>query len=317
MREFARPLSPGRFAAPSEALTRWLPTLALLAAVLLWGGSFSAMKLAGRELDPWAMMWARMMVALICLAPFLGRLMPRKTAPGDWKLLAPLVLLMPCLYFYLESHALTYTTSAQAGVVSASVPLLVAAGARLFMGEAVSRGTWLGLLLSVGGVAWLTLAGGAAQDAPNPALGNVLELGAMVSAAAYMLLMQQLGSRYSPWTITALQTLVGVVFFLPGAPDLLAGLGSMGLPTILAVLFMGAGASLAAFGLYNWAIIRVRASQASAYINLVPVVAVGIGWVCLGEALNPMQLAGAGCVFLGVWLSQRWSAGREALKWEK
>ncbi|MBU1002606.1 MAG: DMT family transporter [Proteobacteria bacterium] len=309
MREFARTLSLGRPAVPSQTLTQWLPVAAILAAVLLWGGSFSAMKLAGRELDPWSMMWARMMVALICLAPFLGRLVPRNYSPGDWKLLAPLVLFMPCLYFYLESHALTHTTSTQAGVVSASVPLLVAAGARLFLGEAVSRGTWLGLALSVCGVVWLTLAGSPAQDAPNPLLGNLLELGAMASAAAYMLLMQQLGSRYSPWTITAMQTVAGALFFLPGAPGLLAAAGSLTWPTVLAVLFMGAGASLVAFGLYNWAISRLRASQASAYINLVPVVAVSLGWITLGEALNPMQLAGAGCVFLGVWLSQRGSVG--------
>ncbi|BBD09221.1 DMT family transporter [Desulfovibrio ferrophilus] len=312
MREVARTLSLGRLALAGEspALSRWLPVVAIVAAVFLWGGSFSAMKIAGRALDPWAMMWARMMVALICLAPFVGRLIPRNYGRGDWKLLTPLVLLMPCLYFYLESHALTYTTSAQAGVVSASVPLLVAAGARLFLAEAVSRGTWMGLVLSVCGVVWLTLAGTPAQDAPNPLLGNVLELGAMICAAGYMLLMKSLSTRYGPWTITALQIVAGALFFLPGVPSLLAVAGSLTLPTVLAVLFMGAGASLGAFGLYNWAITRLRASQASAYINLVPVVAVGMGWIFLGEALNTMQLAGAGCVFLGVWISQRGSVSR-------
>lgn len=305
MKELARTLSLSRPGFGSENLPHLLPMIALFASVLLWGGSFSAMKVAGRALDPWAMMWARMMVALVCLLPFAGRLMPREYRAGDWKLLLPLVLLMPCLYFYLESHALTHTTSAQAGVVSASVPLLVAAGASLFLAERVTRATWLGLAVSVGGVVWLTLAGSPNETAPNPVLGNILELGAMVSAAAYMLLMKRLSSRYGSWTVTALQTVAGAIFFLPGAPRVFAVAAELDMGTVLAVVFMGAGASLGAFGLYNWAIAHVRASQASAWINLVPVVALILGWVCLGEALNTMQMIGAGCVFLGVWMSQR------------
>ena len=196
--------------------TKFLPYLAVLGAVAFWGGSFAAMKLAVSAMGPWAVMWLRMLVALAVLAPVLKRLTPTQGRPGDWRLLAPMALCMPCGYFLLESYALTFTSSAQAGVVSATVPLLVAAGARLFLGERVSAGAMAGLTLSLLGVAWLTLAGSADEHAPAPLLGNLLELGAMVCAAAYMLIAKQLSSRYNPWTLTALQTLVGAVFFVPG-----------------------------------------------------------------------------------------------------
>ena len=51
------------------------------------------------------------------------------TGPGDWKVLTLLCLMQPCAYFLLEGYAVSLTTSAQAGMVSALVPLLVAAGA--------------------------------------------------------------------------------------------------------------------------------------------------------------------------------------------
>ncbi|WP_461208652.1 DMT family transporter [Desulfocurvus sp. DL9XJH121] len=286
------------------SMGRVLPHLALVAAVVLWGGSFAAMKVVVGSLGPWAMMWGRMLVASACLAPFLGRLNPGTRALGDWRLLAPMVALMPCLYFYLESHALCLTTSAQAGVISASVPLLVAAGASLFLSERVPGSAWSGLVLSVGGVAWLTLAGAPAENAPNPVLGNLMELGAMVSAAGYMLLVKRLSTRYGAWTLTALQTLTGLVFFLPGAAELLGGLSALPVAVILSLVYLGAGGSLGAFGLYNWGMSHIRASSASAYINLVPVVALATGWICLGEALNTTQLLAVACVFAGVWLSQ-------------
>jgi drug/metabolite transporter (DMT)-like permease len=306
MREYVRAASASRFGfLPALGSGGVLPHAAIIAAVVLWGGSFSAMKTAVASLDPWAMMWGRMLVASACLAPFLRGLAPRGYRAGDWRLLAPMVALMPCLYFYLESHALTLTTSAQAGVISASVPLLVAAGASLFLAEAVPRGAWAGLALSVGGVAWLTLAGAPAENAPNPMLGNLLEFGAMVSAAGYMLLVKRLSERYGSWTLTAMQTLTGLVFFAPGAWAVLTALPTLPAKVVLAVLYLGAGGSLGAFGLYNWGMARIEASRASAYINLVPVVALIMGWTMLGETLNPQQMLAALCVFAGVWLSQQ------------
>lgn len=302
MREIVRVCASRRFAGPDWA-EAW-PHLAIVAAVLLWGGSFGAMKVAVGSLGPWAMMWGRMVVATACLGPFIARLAPPRVSRADLRLIAPLVALMPCLYFYLESHALTLTTSAQAGVVSASVPLLVAAGARLFLAEAVPGRAWAGLALSVAGVAWLTLAGSPSGNAPDPMLGNLLEFGAMVSAAGYILLVKRLSARYGPWTLTAMQTAAGLVFFLPGARELITSAPELPLSVLLAVAYLGAGGSLGAFGLYNWGMSRIRASRASAYINLVPVVALAIGWAFLDESLNAAQLCAAVCVFAGVWLSQ-------------
>jgi hypothetical protein len=43
---------------------RLLPVAALFAAVLLWGGSFAAMRLSVQAMSPWSVMWLRMAIAL-------------------------------------------------------------------------------------------------------------------------------------------------------------------------------------------------------------------------------------------------------------
>jgi drug/metabolite transporter (DMT)-like permease len=283
-----------------------LPMAALLTAVLLWGGSFAAMRIAVKALSPWTVMWIRMATALVLLLPFTVKLMPSDYRKGDWMLLIPMVLFQPCLYFLLESYALTYTTSSQAGIISASVPLMVALGAWLILAEPLTRYSLAGLGISITGVVFLTLLEGPSDKAQSPLLGNSLEFIAMACAAVNMVIVKKMSLRYSPWTLTAMQVLAGTLFFLPGLPLLLETDSSVWkFDLITAMVFLGAFVTLGAFGLYNWGMSRIPASRASVYINLVPVNAVLIGWIVLGESLSQGQfIAGAG-IICGVWLSQR------------
>ncbi|HCU67747.1 MAG TPA: EamA family transporter [Desulfomicrobium sp.] len=282
------------------------PRLAVLGAVLLWGASFSAMRAALADLHPWSVMWLRMVVALACVLPLYRSIDLSMYRRGDWKLLLPAVVLQPCLYFWFESAALGLTTSAQAGVISASVPLLVAVGAWAALREALTMRTVWALLLSLAGVAVLSFSGQATESAPYPLLGNALELGAMVCAAANMILIRFLGRRYGAWTLTVMQVVTGCLFFSPGALRLLdVPAGTFDTQLVLILLFLGAGVTLGAFSLYNWAITRMPAGTASAHINLIPVVAVTCGFLFLGETMSMVQLAAAGVVLISVLMTQK------------
>jgi drug/metabolite transporter (DMT)-like permease len=290
-------------ATPNESI---LPVLAILLAVMLWGGSFAAMRVTLKALSPWTVMWIRMMTSVIILVPFMGKLRLQRDCKGDWRLLIPMALLQPCFYFLLESNALRLTTSSQAGVIAASVPLMVSVGAWLFLNEQLVRRTLIGLGLAMAGVVVLTLLNNPGGKAANPFLGNLMEMGAMMCAAANMILVKQLSRRYSPWTLTALQVAAGAVFFLPGLWFLLqTPVTAWTSQVLLSLLFLGGLVTLGAFGLYNWGMSRIAASRASVFINLVPVFAVAIGWGLLGESLSLAQCIAATVVICGVWFSQR------------
>lgn len=208
-------------ATPSRtAVSPLLPVLAALAAVVLWGGAFPAMKVAVQTLGTWQMMWARMVFALLLLVPLARRLAPARIERRDLPLLAGMALMQPCLYFLCESTALQLTTSSQAGVMAASMPLMMAVGGFL-LGEKVSPRLWFGVGVSCIGVAWLTSSGGeGGGSAPDPFTGNLLELAAMACATGSSLCIGALISRgkgrWNALTLTGIQTLAGAVFFLPG-----------------------------------------------------------------------------------------------------
>ena len=283
-----------------------LPYLALTGAVLLWGGSFIAMRVSLAVLPPGLVVWLRMAVSMLLLIPLYRLFLTGQYKRGDWRFLLPMVLFQPCLYFLFEASALTMTTASQAGIVSAVVPIITAIGALLFLGEAMSRRQWIALGLSLAGVVGLTLASAAAPDsrAANPVLGNMLELLAMFAAAGNFLIVRHLANRYNTWTLTAYQGVAGFLFFLPAArhlatvpPSAWSG------PVVISILFLGLFVTFGAFGLYNYGLGKVTAARASIFINLIPVVTAILGWSMLGERLTPLQLLFGSLVIIGVRLA--------------
>lgn len=275
--------------------------LALVGAVVLWGASFVATKSAFDSFRPMTVIWLRMVVASAAVGT-LWRWLPKpRRQPGDRRLLAIAILCIPCLYYLFEGYAVVYTTSGQAGMISAILPLMVGGGAWLWWREPLGW-PWIAAIAgSLAGVALLSWGSVASADAPNAILGNVLEVGAMVSAAGSMLIVKRLSDRYSPWLLTALQTLGGLIFFAPWAlPDLIANGVSASFTAWAQVAFLGLGASLGAFGLYNYALSQLPAGRAALAINFVPVVALVAGWIVRGETLTLLQLVGAAFIGLAV-----------------
>lgn len=274
-----------------------LPLLFLGGAVLFWGTSFVAMKTALDSFTPMTVIWLRMAIASIVFAPFWRRVPRPHHLRGDWKVLLLAALCIPCLYYLLEGFAVQFTTSSQAGVVSAVVPLLVAGGAWLFLHERLAWRGAVAIALSLVGVAVLSFSGTAQESASNPVLGNFLELLAMVAAAGSMLAVKHLSIRYDPWLLTGMQAAIGVLFFAPMAFASGPATWFSAPPVAWAcVAYLGIAVSLGAFGLYNSALKLMPASRASLAINIIPAVALLAGWAVRGESLSWMQLAA--CVLI-------------------
>lgn len=284
-----------------------LPYAAIITSVLLWGGSFTATRIGLGKLGVFSLMSLRFLSAALVLTPFLPmfiRSFRSSFRKGDGKQILIMVLLQPCLYFLFESNALRFTTASQAGVISATVPLLTALGAWIILKEAVNKRVIFGMLIAVSGIIVITLSGSPDSGAQKPLLGNLLEFFAMTSAAGYLIAVRKLSSRYNTWLLTALQIYTGLFFFSPGLIMIFrSGVSVTELPW-LSIIYLGAASSVGAFGLFNWGIKFVSAAASSSFINLIPIVAAFGSWLVLGELLNGLQAVGAGIVLTGVLISQ-------------
>lgn len=284
---------------------------ALAGAMMLWSGTFIAMKLVLAVFHPVFMVFVRMLASAILLLPLIRHWLNRTPySRGEWRVIALLVISEPCLYFLFEGYALRYTTASQAGLITSLLPLLVGISAFFVLKERLAAKAWAGFFLAVLGVAVLTLAGENSEAAPNALLGNSLEFLAMLMACVYTLCVRKLVG-YPPFFITAMQAGAGAIFFgsmllvldvplpdaLPSAVPLLA-LAFLSLSTIVA------------YGLYNIGIARLSAAQAAAWTNLIPVLTLIMGIVLLGETLSPVQAVAVVPILAGVVLSQMSGRGK-------
>ena len=293
--------------APAASQTL-MPTLALLIAMLLWASSFIALKIDFTAYDPMVVIFGRMLVATICflvICKRFGRALEHYRT-GDIRLILFMAFCEPCLYFIFEAKAVSNTTASQAGIITAMMPLLVMLTAPFTLKDRVSARTWCGALLAVAGVIWLTLNSSPAENAPNPILGNFLEFMAMVCATGYTIALKSLTDRYSPLFLTAVQAVIGCVFFFPlvflPSTDPVTGLYPI---PALAIVYLGAVITLGAYGLFNYAVKQVKASQAANFVNLIPVFAVLLAWLILGETFNTSQIAAAAIIMTGVFIGNR------------
>lgn len=283
-----------------------LPSLSLTLAVMLWASSFVVLKIAFTAYHPMQVMFGRMFIASLCSLVFLPAFRHIRWRRRDLKYLLLLGICEPCLYFYFEARALELTSASQAGVITAMLPLLVAMLAWLWLKEQIRPQTLGGFVLAIIGASWLSLAGQTSAHAPNPLLGNLYEFIAMACAAAYTVALKHLVSYYPPLLLTAFQTALGSLFFLPFLlhPAIGWNLAWQGIPSLL-VIYLGICVTLGAYALYNYGVRSVPASRAAGFINLIPVFSVLLGMVVLGETLNLGQWLACGLVFCGVWLSSR------------
>lgn len=281
-----------------------LPFMALLLAMILWGSSFVAMKYSFQEMHPLSVVLGRMVIASLCFLPFFRSFARMGLRRHHVVPLLAMCLCEPCLYFLFESAALLYTSASQAAMITTMLPLLVALTAGLFLDERVSIRTISGFFIAAAGALWLGLGGKETVQAPHPAWGNLLEFMAMICATGYTILMKRLSKELHPFFLTGIQAFAGALFFLPAL--LLPEVQAASLPTggLCIVLYLGTVVSVGAYGLYNFGISRIPASQAAAFVNLIPVFSILLGFLILGERLTFWQGMACGLVFCGVLVSQ-------------
>jgi len=249
--------------------------------------------------------FGRMMVASVFFLLIAYQFKTLEWKTRDLKWIAVMVLFEPCLYFLFEIRAIENTTASQAGMITAVLPLLVAIGARIFLKEYLHWQTIAGFVISISGAVWLSMGGSPSQSAPNPLLGNFFEFLAMLCATGYTLILKRLTAFYPPLFLTGIQAIAGSLFYLP-----FLFLPSTTLPhefhpiPFAAILYLGVFITLGAYGLYNYGVSRISAGKASAFVNLIPVFAVVLGWLILSERFTVSQYLASGCVLIGVLISQ-------------
>ncbi len=301
----------------TEKKTHILSLLAALLSAVIFGMSFMFSKLALETAKPSVLLAFRFTVAVavmslvILLNAAAGRLRGRRLFAFSLrgKPLGKLVLLglvQPVAYFIFENYGILYTSSAVAGTIIAAVPVCCILMDVLVLHERVTRRQVLCALGAVGGVALIS-AGGAVMIS---ALGLLFLLLTMLSDTLYYGISHNAAKVFTPFEMTYVMFVVGMLVFIPVALVQAGGLTGE-LITVpaqsgrfwLAVLYLGILSSGVAYGLLNFANSHLTVSEASLFSNVTTVVSVLAGVILLHEAFSLWQMLGVAVILLCVFIA--------------
>jgi uncharacterized membrane protein len=98
--------------------------------------------------------------------------------------------------------------------------------------------------------------------------------------------MKRLSKELHPFFLTGIQAFTGALFFAPVLllPSVQAA--AVTWEGVGAILYLGIVVSMGASGLYNYGVSRIPASQASAFVNLIPVFSIILSFLILDERLT-------------------------------
>jgi drug/metabolite transporter (DMT)-like permease len=184
-----------------------------------------------------------------------------------------------------------------ASLIVASAPIYVALFAMLGLRERLKGWAKLGILLSFAGVVVVTIKSATGLQLSPSAL---LVLAAAVAQSIYSVGQKPYLKRYSPLQFTACAIWFGTLFLLIFAPGLAQQLPTAAPDATLAVVYMGIFPGAIGYVSWSYVLSRIPASRAGSFLYMVPVVAIVIAWVWLGEMPALPALLGGVFIIAGI-----------------
>lgn len=287
--------------------TKLAYTAAILNALII-GFSFLFVKLALQVSQPLDTLAHRFTIAFIATAILM--VIKRRRIQLDFRsllTLIPLALFYPFLFFVFQTFGLVYTTSSEAGIVNALVPIFTMLLASVFLKERSSLLQKLFTVLTVAGVVFIFVMKGV-QVNSSSSLGIVLILLSALSFSSYSVLARKITQKIHLLDITFVMSLIGALSF-NGISVIRHGLqGSMNhyfdaftAPSfVMAILYLGVLSSLITSLLANYALKYMEASKMSIFSNVGTIFTIIGGAIFLKEQLAYYHIIGAVLVLIGV-----------------
>lgn len=261
---------------------------------LIWGGSFLFIAIAVKELPALLIVLARVGIAAAILIPVhlavLGKL------PGDlktWAACAGMSVMNNVIPFTAISWGQHHISGGLASVINATTPMFAALFMALAGLEGITPRKAVALALGLAGV--LILKGGGFGDLGAQTLGI---LAVMLASACYGLSAPWSKVKLAgipPLTIATLQLTMSTILMvlIVAAFAYIRDYASASQATWISLLLLAAVSTSIAYLLFFRIIARAGPSFVSLVTMIIPVSAILLGYLVLGEKLTVNEVAGA------------------------
>lgn len=294
---------------------RALAFVLLALTMLFWAGNWVLGRALRDAMEPFTLNFVRWALATLILAPFA---LPKLRAQWPvirrhWGILLLLSLSGVSLFHAMVYLGLRSTTTVNAILLNASLPLFIVACSWILERERSTPRQVGGMLLSLAGIVVILSRGEPASLARLEVhAGDAWILAAMPVWGLYSVLLKrrppELGGIAFLFVISALGTLLLVPAALVSPPRW------PGTEAALGVLYIAVFASIIAFIFWNRGVAIVGANVAGFTLHLLPLFGTGLAILFLDEAFQAFHALGFATILAGVVVATRRASAQNGKK---
>lgn len=279
-----------------------LHRLAVVMALVFWASAFTAVHIGLEGYTPVQLAFLRYVAAslalLIVAVIFRMRLPDRRDWPG--------IFVLGAIGFSLYNVTLNAgqqtVSSGVSSFIISSESAVIAVMAALIYKERLTRMGWLGVLICLLGVALISFAG---DKQVQVSIGALFLIVAMCLVSAYSVLQKPFLRKYSALQFTTYAIWAGTLCLFPFATDTFDAMLKAPLSATLAAIYAGVFSGAIAYVSWSYMLAHLSAARAGSYLTIIPVLAMFIAWLLLGEVPTLVAIVGGAIVLLGVVLINR------------
>jgi len=278
--------------------------LLLLLPPFFWSTNFIIAKALIGTVPPWTLNAGRFAISALILAPFFLTQRGWKRIPKNK--IGMLVLMSFAGVFAFNSvlyTGLRYTSAINGTLVNATTPTTAALLSYLLIGEPFTFRRAVGIGLSFLGIYWIVSRGSIEflwHMNFNP--GDLLVLLASFFWSFYSVMAKPMMRVLSPFLLTSITTFIGVAFLVPVSLFEMSqsSVDLSRFEILSAFLYLGIFPSLIAFLAWNRSIQVFGPGRATLVYNTLPIFAIILSILFLGESLQAYQMIGGLIAISGV-----------------
>ena len=286
------------------------PYLETLFAVVVWGASFIATKVALQDVSPITIVWLRFAMGVVILG-IAVRARKQFSLPNknEWLYFALLGFLGITFHQWLQSNGLQTSDAGTTAWIVSTTPVFMALLGWTVLKEGLGWIKITGIFLAFAGVLLVVSKGDLASVSVGKfgVPGDKLILVSAVNWAVFSVLSRR-GLKSYPaglmmFHVMALGWLFTSVLFFAGTN--IAEISNLTFNGWLGIAFLGIFCSGLAYIAWYDALQALSAAQTGVFLYIEPLVAVVVAFFVLEEPVTFVLLAGGGIILLGVWLVNR------------
>ncbi|MFW0789441.1 DMT family transporter [Gordonia sp. CPCC 205333] len=278
-----------------------LPTVALVAVMVMWSSSFVVIRGIGEHVSPAAMAEGRLLAASVVLLTwwgwrFRGRLVATIPRGTTLLLLVGYGAMWFAIYTVLVNAAEQHLDAGTTALLVNIAPIVVAVLAGVFLREGFPPLLMVGIAVSFAGAAIIALSGPGRHDRIGVALAIAAALLYGISVIAQKLVL----AKTDPLTATALGCAVGAIVLAPYALTLIRELTAAPVGSTVGVVYLGLAPTAAGFLLWAYALAHTPAGLSISASYAVPALSIAGSWIFLSEGPGTAGLVGGALCLAGV-----------------